>query len=113
MPRKFLENEKITTPQKFAAIGHLKSIGDLVKRDNFRFRPDSSNFPNFDPRLGLRVDLRGSKIVPIEMSSPHSNSTWPILQRLATIHNVPDRETDRAMAIGRPCYSIGGLIRSI
>ena len=30
----------------------------------------------------------------------------PILHRLATIHNAAD---DRAMAIGRLCYSIGGL----
>ena len=32
-----------------------------------------------------------------------------ILDRLATMHNAADRQPDRAMAIGRPCYSISGL----
>ena len=37
----------------------------------------------------------------------------PILRRLATIHNAADRrqttDTDTALAIGRLCYSVGGL----
>ena len=32
----------------------------------------------------------------------------PILHLLATIHNVADRQTDRAISIGRLCYNIGG-----
>ena len=35
----------------------------------------------------------------------------PILHRLATIHNVTDKQTtDRAIGIGCLCYSISGLI---
>ena len=56
----------------------------------------------------------GSKMVPIEISFPHSYSSisihtiglsctiWPQVQNAAD-----DRET--AIGIGRLCYSIGGL----
>ena len=54
-------------------------------------------------------------MVPIEMSSPHSYSTYMhtiglILRRLATIQNAADRQTDRHMVKGRLCCSIGGLL---
>ena len=41
----------------------------------------------------------------------------PVLHRLVPIHNAADRQTDRqidrAMAIGRLCYSIGDLKNAI
>ena len=67
--------------------------------------------PKFNPPFGrVRVDL-ASKMVPIEISSPHSYSTsihtiglsctvWPQYTTWQT--------TDRAIGKGRLCYSIGG-----
>ena len=59
---------------------------------------------------------RGSKWYQSKSRPKHCYSTSvrhyrPILDRLVTIYNVADRQTDRAMAIGRLSYSIGGLIR--
>ena len=69
----------------------------------------------FDPLIGGQGGPIGSKIVPIEISSPHSYSTsmhthqMTILHCLATIHNAADRHTDRMVRIGRLCNSIGVL----
>ena len=57
-------------------------------------------------------------MVLFEMSTPHSYSKSkthhrPLLHRLATMRNAGDRETDRAIEIGRLCYSIGGLVRRV
>ena len=65
------------------------------------------------PFEGSGWTYRGSKMVPIKMSSPHSYSTsiytglsctvWPQYTRQT------DRQAGRVIAIGRLCYSIGGL----
>ena len=47
------------------------------------FRNSMSNYPSphFDPLFGVRVDLGGSKMVPVEMSShiPHVRLLWDYL----------------------------------
>ena len=65
---------------------------------------------------GLRWTHGVKNGIPIEMSSPHSflfdfyMPYRPILPRLATIHNAANRQTtERAIGIGRLCYSIGSL----
>ena len=80
----------------------------------------SSFDPQFHPtfgRLGWTQGVENStngNLIPTFLFSFYIHQR-PILHRLTTIHNVAyrDRETDRAMEIGRLCYSIGGLMTTI
>ena len=53
----------------------------------------------FDPPLGWLGWTNGSKMVPFEISSPHS--CRPILHRLATVHNAADRHDYRRKTTDR------------
>ena len=74
--------------------------------------------PQFDPRSGFggQGGPMRSKMVPVEISSPHSHATsihtivlyctvWP----QNTKRQSGRRQTDRAIGIGSPCYRIGSL----
>ena len=63
--------------------------------------------PIRSPVWGVTVDLRVWKIVPIKISSPHSYLTIGL--SCAVWPQYTTWQADRAMAIGRLCYSIGGL----
>ena len=68
--------------------------------------------PNYTPILGVAVD----PVVRVE-NGTNRNAVYtfdfcahyrPIWDRLATIHNATDRQTDRQGDGNRLCYSIGG-----
>ena len=71
--------------------------------------------PQFDPlpEYWLRVDVRGPNgtnrnVVPTFLFDFKTHYR-PNLHRLATIHNAADiQTTDRAIGVGRLCYSIDG-----
>ena len=70
--------------------------------------------PQFDPGLGVgwtnRVENGTNRNVVRTFLFDYNTHYRPILHRLAKIHNAADRQTaDRAIRIGRLCYSIGGL----
>ena len=75
--------------------------------------PHANSTPS--PCFGVRVGLGGrngtnrnvDSIFQFDFYTHHNHK--PILHRLATIHNTADRETDKAIGIGRLCYSTGGL----
>ena len=76
--------------------------------------------PQFDPlfvRSGWNYGVENGtnhNLVLIFLFDFHTHN-MPILHRLATIHNAQtdiqttDRQTDRAIGIGRLCDNIGGL----
>ena len=87
--------------------------------------PSAAFWPEFQcqivpipPISTNRLGVKGSKMMPIEMSSPHSDSTSIHNIGLSCtglppppIHNAANRETTgRANDIDRLCYSSGGLI---